>query len=93
MDSVAGKPLLDVTPAAMTLAEDLLRLGPLPARAAVDALHISAATVHGMDYLLTWNLTHIANAGLRNRIERVCRSKGYEPPVICTPDELLEEAE
>jgi hypothetical protein len=44
-----------------------------------------------MDYLLTWNCTHIANAALRSQIEAVCRSRGYEPPVICTPEELLEE--
>ena len=49
----------------------------------------AAATVHGMDYLLTWNLRHIANAEQRPLIERACRSAGYRPPVICTPDELM----
>ena len=42
-----------------------------------------------MEYLLTWNCTHIANAVLRPRIEAVCRL-GYEPPIICTPQELME---
>ena len=46
---------------------------------------------HGMDYLLTWNFKHIANATMRYKIERVCRLTGYEPPIICTPQELLEE--
>jgi hypothetical protein len=64
---------------------------PLPERAAVDALHIAVAAVHGMDYLLTWNCTHIANAALRDPIESVCRAHGYEPPAICTPEELLSE--
>ena len=64
---------------------------PLPAKAAADSLHIAIATVNGMDYLLTWNCTHIANATLRGRIEMVCRDCGYEPPVICTPEELLKE--
>ena len=36
------------------------------------------------------NCTHIANASLRLPIESVCREHGYEPPVICTPDELLQ---
>ncbi len=63
---------------------------PLPAKASVDALHIAVATVHGVDYLVTWNCTHIANAALRQRIERICRSLGYQPPTICTPQELLE---
>jgi hypothetical protein len=52
-----------------------------------DALHIAVATVHGMDYLLTWNCTHIANAITRPKIELICRVAGYEPPVICTPPE------
>ena len=45
---------------------------------------------HGMHYLLTWNCTHIAHAAIRSDIEDVCRAHGYEPPVICTPEELLE---
>ena len=72
------------------LAQALLKQAALPARAAADALHIAIAVVNGMDYLLTWNCTHIANAALRNRIETVCRSKGFEVPIICTPEELLE---
>ena len=47
-------------------------------------MHIAVATVHGMDYLVTWNCTHIANATLRHRIEAICRTEGYEPPIICT---------
>jgi len=63
---------------------------PFPVKASVDALHVSTAVVNGMDYLLTWNCSHLANAALRSRIETICRAKGYEPPVICTPEELLE---
>lgn len=51
---------------------------------------LKRSLVSGMDYLLTWNFNHIANAVLRDRIEQVCRSNGYKPPVICTPEELLE---
>jgi len=43
------------------------------------------------DYLLSWNCKHIANAALRSRIEAICRLAGFEPPVICTPLELVEE--
>lgn len=56
----------------------------------IDGFHIAVAAVHGMEYLLTWNCTHIANAVMRPRIEAVCRYHGYEPPVICTPQELME---
>ena len=82
-------PVLAQTLEAETLAEALLREVPLPAKAGADALHIAVAAVNGVAYLLTWNCTHIANATLRPRIEIICRQMGYEPPVICTPMELL----
>lgn len=84
-------PLLNPHEEEAELAQALLEHVPLPASAAADALHIAIAVVNGMDYLLTWNCTHIANATLRSRIEAVCRSKGFEVPIICTPEELLEE--
>ena len=86
--ALAGVPLLEQTPDAAALAEALVRDVPLPERAAADALHIAIAAVHGVDYLLTWNCTHIANVTLRPKIEAVCRAAGYEPPLICTPEEL-----
>jgi predicted nucleic acid-binding protein len=84
-------PLLSITDKVTGLAAELIKKVPLPPKAQVDALHIAVAVVNGVDYLLTWNCTHIANAVLRNRIENACRSLGYEPPVICTPEELMEE--
>jgi hypothetical protein len=81
-------PLLTVTAAAVELAAILVAGGGLPAKAKVDALHVAMAAAHGLDYLLTWNCTHIANATLRGRIEDLCRSSGMEPPIICTPLEL-----
>lgn len=62
--------------------------GPLPSSAALDALHVAVAVTAGMDYLLTWNLKHMANATMRGQIERKCRLSGFEPPIICTPEEL-----
>jgi len=83
--------LLAITPGAVSLARELVRVGDLPTRAIVDAFHIAVAAVHGMDYLLSWNCKHIANATLRGRIESTCRSYGVEPPTICTPIELAAE--
>ena len=84
-------PLVNVTERALVLAPELQALARLPKRAGADALHIALAAVHGIDYLLTWNLRHIANAELRPHIERACRIHGYRPPVLCTPDELMGE--
>ena len=90
-ERLEGVPLLDITPAAVGLARRLLEAVGLPAQAAADALHIATAASHGMEYLLTWNSAHIANAEYRPRVERTCRAYGFEPPVLCTPDELMGE--
>jgi predicted nucleic acid-binding protein len=84
-----GLPLLRLNDAATDLAEHLLTRAALPAKAKDDALHIAVAAVHGIDYLLTWNCKHIANARQRPIIEAICEASGYRPPVICTPEELL----
>ena len=82
--------LLDVTGDAENLAGSLIDAGAVPPQAAEDALHIALAATNGVDFLVTWNFRHIANATMRAHIERVCRESGFEPPVICTPTELLE---
>jgi hypothetical protein len=73
------------------LASSLLKRRLLPATSAADALHIAIAAVAGVDFLLTWNFKHIANAQMRAKIEGACRLEGFEPPSICTPEELMEE--
>jgi len=90
LEAIEALPVLGVNAEVEALARRLMAAVPLPERATADSLHIATAAVHGMDYLLTWNCTHIANAFLRSRIEAVCRETGYEPPTICTPDELNE---
>lgn len=82
--------LLDATPEAEYLAQTLVDLDAVPRQAAEDAAHIAIAVTNGLDFLVTWNFRHIANAAMRSRIERTCRQAGYEPPVICTPNELME---
>jgi hypothetical protein len=86
-----GVPVLETNVFAEALALQLMREVPLPEKASADAFHIAIAAVNGMEFLLTWNCRHIANAVLRPRIEAICRTAGYEPPVICTPAELLGE--
>ena len=89
--ALAEAAVLEVTEDAILLAEKLVAGGGLPSKARVDALHVAMAAVHGMDYLLSWNCTHIANATLRGKIEDLCREAGFEPPTICTPLELPKE--
>ncbi len=86
---LSGLSLLHLNESAISLAEQLLTHAALPAKAREDALHIAVAAVHGIDYILTWNCKHIANATKRPHIERLCEASGYRPPIICTPEELL----
>lgn len=82
--------VLETTTEAFELAEELLRAGALPSKAADDALHIAIAATKAIPYLLTWNCRHLANATMRPLIESVCIAKGLKAPIICTPEELLE---
>lgn len=71
------------------LAAQFLARSNLPPKAEVDAIHIAAATVHGMDYLLTWNCRHIANAQIQGKLAEISLDCGYVLPVLCTPNELM----
>jgi hypothetical protein len=82
-------PLLDLTQEVTDLAADLKSELALPPKAITDAAHIAIAAVHGMDFLLTWNCTHIANAEMFPHITLICNERGFPAPVICTPEELM----
>lgn len=86
---LAGIPIVEPQDGTDEIVDALIRELSLPPRAAADAAHIALTVVNGIDFLLTWNCTHIANAANRPIIESVCRSLGFEPPVICTPEELM----
>jgi hypothetical protein len=83
-------PVLDANTEVEKLAEVISDVLQIPAKARIDAFHIAMASVHGIQFLLTWNCKHIANPEHRPKIERACRDLGIEPPLICTPVDLLE---
>lgn len=89
LEIVRDFPLLDLNQSVVNLAEQFLARSNLPPTADVDAIHIAVATVHGMDYLLTWNCKHIANAQIQVKLAEISLDFGYDLPVICTPYELL----
>jgi predicted nucleic acid-binding protein len=82
-------PLLELNQSVQTLAKEFLIRSSLPSKAKVDAIHIAAATVHGMDYLLTWNCKHIANAQIQGKLAKISLDFGYVLPILCTPNELM----
>lgn len=82
-------PLLVLNQAVQDLAAQFLGQSSLPPKAKVDAIHIAAATVHEMDYLLTWNCKHIANAQIQRKLAEISFNFGYMLPILCTPNELM----
>ena len=89
LEIVASLPRLLITDQAITLAGNILSKGFLPQKAFPDALHIAIATVHQVEYLLTWNCKHIANVEVLPRIANLCEGMDLMLPIICTPEELL----
>ena len=82
-------PLLDIQHSEVqSLADRLIANHLLPEKAAADARHVAVAAVFGVDYLLTWNCKHIANAETLPRIYRLLRDSGFEPPLVVTPEEF-----
>jgi predicted nucleic acid-binding protein len=90
LELTATLPVLQATEAGRELARRLILELGFPPMAAADALHIAIAAENGAHFLLTWNCKHIANAKTRALIERILRSRGYDPPILCTPEELME---
>lgn len=89
LELLADIPVLALTGGILKLAETLVADGPIPRKAAGDALHIAVATAYGCEYLLTWNCRHIANAEIQRAGRLVVRRPGFDLPVICTPEELM----
>ena len=90
VEALHGIPNLTAGPRAGALVRSILRSGALPPGARVDAAHVAIAAINGVDFLLTWNLRHLANAAIRGKIDEACRRGGFVPPIICTPEELME---
>lgn len=80
--------LLEPNQAVEDLATQFLAKSNLPPKAAPDAFHIALATVYRLDYLLTWNSKHIANAQIQKKLSQISLEYGYELPTLCTPYEL-----
>lgn len=86
-----GLSLLELTPHVLGLAEILVneKLMPRPSVSG-DAIHVAAATIHRMDFVLSWNVRHLANPNKRAHLSAICLRLGFVPPQILTPDLLME---
>lgn len=93
LEALSTLTVLRRTPAVDGLAEAFLSAGALPAKAKADAVHLAVATSHRVDYLLTWNCKHLANAIILRRLRPVAEQRGYQLPVVCSPLQLMGEIE
>ena len=89
LEIIRDFPLLELNQAVRDLAGQFLTRSNLPPKAANDAVHIATATVYNLDYLLTWNCKHIANAQIQRKLPEISLDFGYQLPILCTPYELL----
>ena len=89
LDVIESLDQLEITDEVGMLAEKIVLAGAIPEKASTDAAHIAVAAVHCVDYLLTWNCSHIANAEIVKIVTRVCDAEGFACPIICTPEELM----
>lgn len=89
--TVVNLTTLETTSASNRLARILIDSGALPQKSWTDAQHISIATVHSLDYLISWNFKHIVNESKREYIYKVCRNAGYSTSCLCTPITIIEE--
>ena len=90
LEVVSDIAMLDGSAKSEELAALLVERLAVPVSQPRDALHIATAAVHGIRFIVTWNFKHILNPHLQDRIANTCRDAGFAPPIICTPEQLLE---
>jgi predicted nucleic acid-binding protein len=89
LESLEPIPLLPLNREIDEIAKEIMNRAILPPKAQLDALHIAATAYHRIEYLLTWNCRHIANANILPRVHRLLSALAIPIPIICTPEELL----
>ena len=82
--------LLEEKPALHSLAKDYIKKLSLPKTGEIDAYHLAFAAIHEVDFLVSWNCKHIANALKFSAIRKINEAHGFPFPTICTPRELSE---
>lgn len=80
---------LEITDECAVLAESIFHELQIPDRARDDSLHISLASVHKIDYLLSWNFRHIVNAVSIRKLNAFLMRANKHIPHICTQEELM----
>jgi hypothetical protein len=89
LDSIRTFPVLATTSEAERLAQALIDARGIPTEYPEDALHIAVAAIAGMDFIVTWNFSHINNPFTKTMIRQTVENAGFECPEIVSPDAFL----
>ncbi len=81
--------VLAIDDSVLELADAIVSARLIPRNRGADAVHVAVAAVNDLDFLMTWNCTHINNAEIAEQLTAVCLKGGYRCPVLCTPEELM----
>ncbi len=90
LDKVSSFPVLEVISEVRNLADAYFSALDIPEKARADSYHLAIASWHGLDFLVSWNCTHIVNGRIKMMIEEINAQQGIRTPIICTPEELME---
>lgn len=90
LDSVSSFQVLEVLPEVRILADSYFSAIDIPEKARADSYHLAVAAWHGMDFLISWNCSHIVSGRVKRIIEEINSANGIRTPIVCTPEELME---
>ena len=90
LERVSSFSLLEVLPEVRNLAESYFSAIEIPEKARADSYHLALATWHGMDFMVSWNCTHIVSGRVKKIIEEINSTYGIRTPIVCTAEELME---
>ncbi len=80
--------ILEKTEEIEKLAKEYQNELKFPQRYYNDLLHIAIATIHGMDVIVSWNLSHIVKLKTMLAVEKINNRFKYKSIHICTPEEI-----
>jgi len=90
LNELKGFPYLELTEKVEKIAQIYMEKLGIPQKALRDAAHLAVASVHNIDYLVTWNCVHLANGEIIKKLLKINEKLSIKTPVICTPEELME---
>jgi hypothetical protein len=91
LEFIRAVPVLAINDEALGLARILIDEHVMPMPVGGDAVHVAVATLARAEYILSWNVRHLANPNKRAHLAIICMRLGLTPPAIVTPESLWEE--